>query len=222
MEFLLPVVEARAGGGGSYSSSGSSRSWSSSTSSGPTHSSDSDVYGGLGLFVVFALLAVTCNIIIGSRKQKNTKSRIEFVSKQLKNVNNSFWEEETLKETAKLKFVELQVAWSEKNLSYLRSKLEPKLFGEWKQKLETLDKENKYNKMSDLEVKNVAVVDFSSTEPEFTVCIDASALDQIISNGEVVGDQSGPFREFWSFVWKEDDWLLSKVYQENETIKYKC
>jgi len=218
---LLPVVEARAGGGGSYSSSGSSSSWSSSTSSKSTHSSDSDL-NGLGLFMVFALLAVTYNIVIGSRKQKNIKSRVEFVSKQLKNVNNSFWEEENLRQTAKLKFMELQVAWSEKNLSYLRNKLEPKLFGEWKQKLETLDEENKYNKMSDLEVNNVAVVDFSSTEPEFTVCIDASALDQIISNGKVVGDQSGPFREFWSFVWKEDDWLLSKVYQENETIKYKC
>mmetsp|Transcript_410 Transcript_410/g.433 ORF Transcript_410/g.433 Transcript_410/m.433 type:complete len:87 (+) Transcript_410:434-694(+) len=81
---------------------------------------------------------------------------------------------------------------------------------------------NERNLVSEIVINKIKFVKLEVAKMKFTVFIDANVKDVTVNiqSGKILKDQSGNFREFWTYVWGVDEWLLMEINQERESKKF--
>ena len=218
------------GGGGFHSSSGSR-----SSGSGSSSSSD-DIFGWiifLGIFgtIIFVMLKnkktgkdenldyVYSRAEI-TKKSLKTEKLLDFISKQ----DASLLPLE-LRELTEATFRKLQECWQKRDYAPMKALLMDNLFVLHTVQLQGLIRNNEINKIDELQVKHVDLVNVRYTEKtdqrEFTALITASARDYYIDDRTdkfLRGDErSAQFQEFWTFQRVGNQWLLREIEQSGES-----
>jgi len=224
------VVHNKGGGGFSRSSSSSRSSGSGSKSS------DDDVFGWIFFFVVFGTIVffMLKNKKTGkdenldyvysraeiTKKSMKTEKLLDFISKQ----DASLLPQE-LRALSEATFRMLQECWQKRDYAPMKTLLMDNLFVQHTAQLQGMIRNNEINKLGDLQVKQVDLVNVRYTEKpdqrEFTALITASARDYYIDDRTdkfLRGDKSSSqFQEFWTFQYLGNQWLLREIEQSGES-----
>ncbi|MBI3555173.1 MAG: TIM44-like domain-containing protein, partial [Deltaproteobacteria bacterium] len=118
-------------------------------------------------------------------------------------------------------FVQLQEAWSNQDVHLLQTLLYPTLFTDWFKQIDDMIAKGERNQVRNVIIRDLAIVDVQNYQNNdqdcFTVCVDASASDLTFNSvGEIVKDQTGAFREFWTYQWCDGAWRLIAVSQKDK------
>lgn len=133
------------------------------------------------------------------------------------------WDRDYLTGRVRQVFFWLQDAWSRQDMSEAAEYVTPALLSQYRADLEGMKNRGERNiiKDPDLDAGDIQFIHSSLSENEqhFVVMIWANLIDYTIDGqGQVVtGDDTRRlyFTEFWEFVWQNDNWVLSKIYQED-------
>jgi hypothetical protein len=223
--------------GGGFSRSSSSRSSRSGRSSG--RSSGEEQMTGLIAFVGLVTFLVIFFIIIKrasrqrrenldyvyssaevSRKAVKTEKLLDFLSRQDPSLSP-----QELRKLAEATFRKLQECWQARAYEPMEPLLMPALFAQHKAQLAGLKRSHEINRIENLKVERVDLVNVRYTERpaqrECTALLTASARDYYVDdrNGKFLrGDRSpARFQEFWTFHRWEDQWRLREIEQAGES-----
>jgi len=218
-------------GGGGFSRSGShssgSRSGSSDDSLGP---------GFVFLMIAGILIIVAFKSKTESGREENldylysrsqidpkaakTEKLLEFISRQ-----DLTMSPQELRKVSETTFLKLQDCWQKRDYTPMKTLLMEDLFAVQNAQIQGLKRNHEINKLDDLQVKKVDIVNVRYTEKqdlrEFTVLITASARDYYIDdriNAFLRGDRHpSQFQEFWTFQLSGKNWLLREIEQAGES-----
>lgn len=158
-----------------------------------------------------------------NKKLREKNARVERVLAEI-SATDKRWDETLLVNKARQSFFMLQQAWSEQDLVTMKKLLHPSLYPSWESQINAQIANHQVDTMSNVSIKSIMIVDarnYLDDERDcFTVCIDAAADDHTLTNGIVTKKDDGDFREFWTFEWHNNDWLLLEVYQSSAWKKF--
>lgn len=223
---------------GGSSSSSSSGSRSSSGSSGSDSSDDSwwvpAIFFGVWSTIFFGALYLVfkgrkrvkenLDFVYSkseiARKSGKTVKLLQFISAQ-----DPSFAPDKLGEIARAAFVKLQECWGSRKYDPMQPLLMPSLYTEHVGQLRGMEQTHEINKIEDLKVEKVDIVNVRYTEKpnqrEFTALISASARDYYVDDRDgkfLRGDKSAAkFQEFWTFQLMDGKWLLREVEQSGES-----
>jgi predicted lipid-binding transport protein (Tim44 family) len=217
------------GGGGGFRSTGSSRSRSGKSSN--------DGAFPIMFFVVIVMIIIVVVAVLRqksndenldylyppaavAKKAVKTEKLIEFLSKQ----DQSFSLPE-LRRLAESTFRKLQECWGKRDYGPMEPLLMRVLFLQHTGQLKGLARNHEINRIDDLKVEKVDIVNLRYTEKsdqrEFSALMTASARDYYVDDRNhkyLRGDKSSArFQEFWTFQRSGDCWLLREIEQAGES-----
>ncbi len=224
------------GGGSSRSSSSRSSSSGGSRSSGST--SDEEQLIGISVIIgAIIILVVIFSIIKRQRgksenldfvysaarvgpKAEKTEKLLNFLSRQ----DPSLLPQD-LRKLAEGTFRKLQECWQARAYGPMEPLLMPPLYAQHKSQLEGLKRSHEINRIENLKVERVDLVNVRYPEKpdqrEFTALVTASARDYYVDdrNGKFLRGDSSPaqFQEFWTFHRWGDQWRLREIEQAGES-----
>ena len=171
--------------------------------------------------------------LIKKKKQKNSQ-KVEAALGELASLDPA-WNEGRLKETVKATFFEIQKAWCDQNLPKLKILLAPSLYSKWESDIKFYQKMGQKDFMEDLQLYKTTLVNVENhrdrDHDQFTVCIEAGALDYFVTDKGEFYNNSDPntphaqksdlsfskFTEYWTYVRHgAKAWQLSLIEQEGE------
>ena len=225
-------------GGGSSSRSSGSRSSSSSRSSGSGEASDAAEV--IAILIFMGVIAVPV-IIFTIRNRKRMKSEnldfvyraaqiapkagkteklLDFLSRQDPSMSP-----QDLRKLAEGTFRKLQECWQARAYGPMEPLLLPPLYAQHKSQLEGLKRSHEINRIENLKVERVDLVNVRYPEKpnqrEFTALVTASAQDYYVDdrNEKFLRGDSSParFQEFWTFQRWGDQWRLREIEQAGES-----
>jgi len=220
------------GGGGGFSHSSSSRSGSGGSGSGSS---------GIAFvfFILFVVVPIILVVVAAQRKTSKsenldylypsatvakkavkTEKLLDFLSKQDPSLSSS-----ELRKLAESTFRKLQECWGKREYGPMEPLLLQALFLQHTAQLQGLARNHEINRIDDLEVEKVDIVNVRYTEKsdqrEFSALMTASARDYYVDDRNhkyLRGDQSSArFQEFWTFQRSGDRWLLREIEQSGES-----
>jgi len=223
------------GGGGGFSHSSSGRSGSSRSSS--SGSSDD----GAVWIIFFVFIVVLIIIVVAAVRRKDSKSEnldflyppatvakkavkteklLDFLSRQDPSLSAS-----ELRKLVEETFRKLQECWGKREYGPMEPLLMRALFLQHTAQLQGLTRNHEINRIEDLKVEKVDIVNVRYTEKsdqrEFSALITASARDYYVDDRNhkyLRGDKSSArFQEFWTFHRSGDRWLLREIEQSGES-----
>jgi predicted lipid-binding transport protein (Tim44 family)/uncharacterized membrane protein YgcG len=234
------VVHNKGGGGGGGGHSSSSRSSSSRSSSGSSGSGGSGDDGLLFLFFFLftVFLIVFFVAVVKGKKSKSenldylypaatvakkavkTEKLLGFLTKQDPSLSLP-----ELRKLAESTFRKLQECWGKRAYGPMEPLLMRALFLQHTAQLHALTRSHEINRIDDLQVERVDIVNLRYTEKsdqrEFSALITASARDYYLDDRNqkfLRGDQSSArFQEFWTFQRSGERWLLREIEQAGES-----
>jgi hypothetical protein len=169
--------------------------------------------GGGILGLILMPFFIVYGIYVNSRLKKR-QQEVETVLKTMA-LREPQWAKQRLLAVAREKFLLLQAAWGSQDLDLIRQHLHPTLYPTWETQINSHKENGIRNIMAGLSINEMRIVDaknFADNEmDEFTVCFDAKADDQMVKNGEVTKSDKDSFREFWTFEWEKDNWVLLDI-----------
>ena len=130
-----------------------------------------------------------------------------------------------LRKLAEATFRKLQECWQARSYEPMEPLLVPPLYAQHKAQLEGLKRSREINRIENLKVERVDLVNVRYTEKpdqrEFTALVTASARDYYVDDrtGKFLrGDSSAArFQEFWTFQRWGDQWRLREIEQTGES-----
>jgi predicted lipid-binding transport protein (Tim44 family) len=224
------VVHNKGGGGFSHSGSGYH-------GSGSGRGSSSD--GFAQFLIIMTIIGIIIIVIIKNKKSSKeenldylysrteinkkaakTEKILNFISKQDASILPK--ELHTLSDVT---FRKLQDCWQKRDYTPLKGLLMDALFTQHMAQLQGLARNHEINKLDNLQIKQVDIVNIRYTERpdlrEFTALITASARDYYVddrTNAFLRGDNApAQFQEFWTFQRSGDRWLLREIEQAGES-----
>ncbi len=216
-------------GGGSFSSSGSRSSGSGGGSGG----------GAFGFIVVLIVIGTVVIIIVKTRKpgkdenldyvyspaeiakkSAKTEKLLNFISRQ-----DLSMAPQELRKLSEATFRKLQECWQKRDYAPMKALLMEDLFAQHTLQLRGMVQNKEINKLDDLQVKRVDIINVRYTEKpdlrEFTALITAAVRDYYVddSTGKFLRGDAGPaqFQEFWTFQLSGEQWLLREIEQAGES-----
>ncbi|MGD0623164.1 MAG: TIM44-like domain-containing protein [Thermodesulfobacteriota bacterium] len=235
--FLAGDFVAHNKGGGSFHSSSSRRGYSGGRSGGGSSSEEQMI--GLITFVGIATFLVIFLVILKrasyqkrenldfvyssaavSPKAMKTEKLLDFLSRQDPSLSP-----QELRKLAEATFRKLQECWQARAYEPMEPLLMSALFSQHKAQLDGLKRNHEINRIENLQVERVDLVNVRYTEKpaqrEFTALVTASARDYYVDerNGKFLrGDRSpARFQEFWTFHRWGDQWRLREIEQAGES-----
>ncbi|NLA24698.1 MAG: TIM44-like domain-containing protein [Bacteroidales bacterium] len=209
---LIPVIaEARLGGagGGGSSSSGSY--------SGGSHSGDgSDIidalmklpfpYNIISIAVLFAFFYLLSIIFPRFSVLNNIPKGIDLVDNKKAIKNLSGFNISGFKKKVSTAFMELQMAWSAKNMGPVRRYISDGMYQSLKVQIDMMNRLNQRNEISKLKIKGVFIADAykDGSYDVIVVSVFATIYDKFISADypELSSSSKEKFVEYWKFVRK--------------------
>ncbi|HET6438004.1 MAG TPA: TIM44-like domain-containing protein [Anaeromyxobacter sp.] len=130
-----------------------------------------------------------------------------------------------LAETARRTFLELQRCWEARDYGPMKPLLMPDLWKEHSAQLEGMTQNHEINRISDLAVESVDIVNARypqrAEQREFTALFTARAQDHYVDDrtGAFLRGDRAParFQEFWTFQRQGSAWLLREIEQTRES-----
>ncbi len=223
-------------GGSSSSSSSGSHSGSSSSGSGSEEAPwwvpmiffgfFGVIFGSVLYFISKSRKAIKANLDFIyskseiSRKASKTEKLLKFLSAQDPAVA-----QDKLREIVTSTFLKLQECWGNRKYDPMQPLLMASLYEEHVAQLRGMEKDHEINKIENVKVDSVDIVNVRYTEKpnqrEFTALISASARDYYVdeqTGNFLRGDKSAAkFQEFWTFHLMDGKWLLREVEQSGES-----
>jgi hypothetical protein len=155
-----------------------------------------------------------------AKKAVKTEKLLAFLSKQDPSLSLP-----ELRKLAELTFRKLQECWGKREYDPMDPLLLRALFLQHTVQLQALARNHEINRIDDLQVERVDIVNIRYTEKsdqrEFSALITASARDYYLDDRNqkfLRGDQSpARFQEFWTFQRAGDGWLLREIEQAGES-----
>ncbi|MGD0412824.1 MAG: Tim44-like domain-containing protein [Verrucomicrobiota bacterium] len=199
-----PEVFARAGGGGN---------------------------SGLGTWMMILLLPFLIIYAWYVNKRINEKKELTEQAITRMAASDPAWDERKLEAFVREDFFVIEKAWCDFDYATLQTRMEEGLFATWQKQLEAMASLGQRNVMEDLllnEVRFVEAKDYQEKDrDEFTVCLDASAVDYTIdAAGKIVESNTSSrrakankekrensFREFWTYHRHGQVWKLAVIDQ---------
>jgi predicted lipid-binding transport protein (Tim44 family) len=135
------------------------------------------------------------------------------------------WTERHLQEQAEKVFRQLQQRWEAREYAPMEPLLMPDLYAEHVAQLKGLRQTHEINRIEQLQVEAVDIVQVNYTEKpdhrSFTALITASARDYYVDDRDqsfLRGDAApARFQEFWTFHWYNGGWRLREIEQSKES-----
>jgi predicted lipid-binding transport protein (Tim44 family) len=143
--------------------------------------------------------------------------------RHIREMDPSF-DEKAFKDLAQDIFFKIQGAWTKRDLSGVRNLLSREMFDIFQQDVNKLLAEKQLNRLENISVREVAIVEAAQDRGEefVTVKFYANLLDYNVDdkNGQVIfGSNSDPvkFLEYWTFSRNvgEKNWALAGITQDN-------
>ncbi|MDO9227934.1 MAG: polymorphic toxin-type HINT domain-containing protein [Syntrophales bacterium] len=217
------------GGGGGFRSTGSSRSRSGKSSN--------DGAFPIMFFVVIVMIIIVVVAVYRqsskgenldylyppatvAKKAEKTEKLLDFLSKQDPSISLP-----ELRKLAESTFRKLQECWGKREYGPMEPLLMQALFLQHTAQLKGLARNHEINRIDDLKVEKVDIVNVRYTEKsdqrEFSALMTASACDYYVDDRNhkyLRGDKSSArFQEFWTFQRSGDHWLLREIEQSGES-----
>jgi predicted lipid-binding transport protein (Tim44 family) len=219
---------------------GGSSSHSSSHSSGSSGSSGSNDNTAVVIIVLFTFTILVIFILLHAqtktsksenldylyppatiaKKAAKTEKLLDFLSRQDPSLSVS-----ELLRLAESTFRKLQECWGKRDYGPMEPLLMKDLFLQHSAQLQGLARNHEINRIDDLKVEKVDIVNVRYTEKsdqrEFSALITASASDYYVDDRDqkfLRGDKSpARFQEFWTFHRSGNRWLLREIEQSGES-----
>jgi predicted lipid-binding transport protein (Tim44 family) len=155
-----------------------------------------------------------------SRKAVKTEKLVDFLSRQDPSLSP-----QELRKLAEATFCKLQECWQARSYGPMEPLLMPPLFAQHKAQLEGLKGNHEINRIENVRVERVDLVNLRYTEKpaqrEFTALVTASARDYYTDDrsGKFLRGDKSParFQEFWTFHRWGDQWRLREIEQAGES-----
>ena len=205
---------ARAGGGGGGSGGGGGGSGS------PSHHSSSPVrrttspQERVASLITFSLISYGFSYMKKYRRRYKAISMHKDVKKELKEKNNTFFDEKKMNEVVADYYYTIQNAWNDRDMDVLKQCLSPSLYEQWQTKLNWWDYEGIRNELSDIRLLKTMVVEVG--DGYFWSYIEGKMRDRMIKDHEVTQDNKEMFVEYWRFIVDDDKICLDEIRQEDE------
>jgi len=150
---------------------------------------------------------------------------IEFTRENMRYFSETFprWDRDFLIGRVRQVFFWLQDAWSRQDLSAANDYLTTSLGNKYRTDLQGMKTRGERNMVKE-PVLNTGDIEFIHSHLDeqtqhFMAMVSASLIDYTLdaSERQISGDNTHRlyFTEFWEFVWQDDRWLLSNIYQED-------
>ena len=160
----------------------------------------------------------TVSDVVG--KAGKTQKLLDFLSKQ-----DSAMAPQALRDAATATFLKLQECWTSRDYAPMKPLMMTDLYMEHCSQLEGLKRDHEIDKIDQINVQRVDLVNVRYTEKpdnrEFTALISASAMDYYVDDRDgsrLRGDESPQrFQEFWTFQRQGEAWLLREIEQTRES-----
>jgi predicted lipid-binding transport protein (Tim44 family) len=155
-----------------------------------------------------------------AKKAAKTEKLLNFLSRQDPSLSLP-----ELRKLAESTFRKLQGCWEKREYGPMEPLLMRALFLQHTAQLQGLTRNHEINRIEDLKVEKVDIVNVRYTEKsdqrEFSALITVSARDYYVddrSHKYLRGDKSSArFQEFWTFHRSGDRWLLREIEQAGES-----
>jgi predicted lipid-binding transport protein (Tim44 family) len=157
-------------------------------------------------------------------KAGKTQKLLDFLSRQ-----DATMTPQALRDAATSTFLKLQECWTARDYTPMKPLMMTDLYMEHCSQLEGMKRDHEIDKIDQLSVQRVDLVNVRYTEKsdnrEFTALISAKAMDYYVDDRDghrLRGDESPqPFQEFWTFQRQGQAWLLREVEQTRESSALK-
>lgn len=212
--FSISPVYARAGGGGGGSGGGGGGG---SSSSGHTPHSvrrTTSPQERAASLITFSLISYGFSYMKKYRRRYKAISMHKDMKKELKEKNNTFFDEKKMNEVVADYYYTIQNAWNDRDMDVLKQCLSPSLYEQWQTKLNWWDYEGIRNELSDIRLLKTMVVEVG--DGYFWSYIEGKMRDRMIKEHEVTQDNKEMFVEYWCFKMEDDRIYLDEIKQEDE------
>lgn len=219
------VILLRAGGGGSGGGGGGSGGGSSG--GGSSHTSGTGrqptLLESIVQFIMMPFVFFSSTILFYIKLTKYSRKSKKLM-KQMMQSDNA-WKYKNISHMVNDCFYAVQTAWSDMDMSPASQYMSEELFDSFQTKLNWMAYRNQKNILKNITLINalpVAVHDDSDNSRDYIwFYIKGRMVDYIIDTEtqlKVSGNTSpASFTEFWQFIRKDDNWVLNKILQKNES-----
>ena len=216
------VITLRAGGGGGSGgggggSGGGGSSHHSGTGRQPT------LFESIIQFIMMPFILFSSSIVFYVKLTKRSR-KAKKLMKQMMQSDNA-WKYKDISSTVKESFMAIQTAWSNMDMSSASQYMSDELYDSFQTKLNWMSYRNQKNILESIQLIQalpVAVHDDSDNSRDYIwFYIKGKMVDYIIDTNtqlKVSGNTSATsFVEYWQFTRKENNWVLNKILQKNES-----
>lgn len=127
------------------------------------------------------------------------------------------WNETATEQYVTRALIELNEAWSRRDLSPMQEWLTPRMLDRMQSMVEALELLGRHNTVSTIKVQELLLDDVSAVgaTPGFTIHVRATCVDALIddSTGQQLGRSAYGIDERWRFVTGGEQWLLDEIIQ---------
>lgn len=168
---------------------------------------------------------VTGRPITNDENLQRLGKAIQFTRENMRYYSETFprWDREFLVGRVRQVYFWLQDAWTRQDLSEGEEYLSPAVLTKYRTDLANMRSRGERNVIKEPTL-NPGDVEFihshlDESEQHFITMISASLFDYTVdgSGRTIAGEDDNRlyFTEFWEFTWKQEQWLLSAIYQED-------
>lgn len=197
----------------------------SSRRGGQRWSSKSPGRGGMDIHSSQTPMDLNGRPITNSDNLQRFGKAINFTRENMRYYSETFprWDRDFLVGRVRQVFFWLQDAWSRQDLSVANDYLATTLSNKYRTDLQGMKARGERNIIKE-PVLNTGDIEFihshlDESTQHFIAMVSASLIDYTVdaSQRQISGDNTHRlyFTEFWEFVWQDDRWLLSNIYQED-------
>jgi len=215
------IVPLRAGGGSSGGGGGGSN--------GPSHrhyygtGRPATLLGSIIQFIMFPLVLFSSTIIFYFKLTKRSRKAKKLMNQMMQSDNA--WKYNDISATVEKGYFAIQTAWSNMDMTPASQFMSDELYDSFQTQLNWMAYKNEKVIMENirlLQALPVAVYDDNDNTRDYIwFYIKGKMVDYIIDANtqlKISGNTSdASFVEYWQFIRKDDNWVLNKILQKNES-----
>lgn len=222
VSYNASIIPLRAGGGSSGGgSSGGGGGGSSSHSSGTGH--QPTLFETILQFILMPFVLFQSSVIFYIKLTKRSR-KAKKLMKQMMQSDNA-WKYNDISATVKESFIAIQTAWSNMDMTSASQYMSDELYNSFQTKLNWMVYRKQKNILENIQLVKalpVAVHDDCDNSRDYIwFYIKGKMVDYIIDTDtqlRISGNTSATsFVEYWQFKRKENNWVLSKILQKDES-----
>ena len=224
------TIQLRAGGGGGSGGGGGGSSGGGGSGGSRGNSSHntgtgrySSLFGTIIHFIFMPFVLFSSSIVFYIKLTKRSR-KAKILMKQMMQSDNA-WKYKDIFSTVNDSFMAIQTAWSNMDMLPAVQYMSDELYDSFQTKLRWMSVRNERNILKNIQLVKalpVAVHDDADNSRDYIwFYIKGRMIDYIIDTNtqlKISGNTSNAsFVEYWQFIRKDNEWVLNKILQKNES-----